>query len=85
MVSLKNVCKECIAKRKIINVLIDFFSMQLKTYEDDFRRETEDKNQIKKKFESKEQENERMRRENQSHTATIRHFESEVRNTLLRA
>ena len=55
--------------------------MQLKTYEDDFRRETEKKNQIKKKFESKEQENERMRRENQSHTATIRHFESEVRNT----
>ena len=74
-----------VAKRKIINVLKDFFSLQLETYEDDFRRETEEKNQIKKKFESKEQENERMRRENQSHTATIRHFESEVRNTLLHA
>ena len=59
---------------------MDFFSLQLKTCEDDFRRETEEKSQIKTKFESKEQENERMRRENQSHTATIRHFESEVRN-----
>ena len=51
------------------------FSLQLKTYEDDFRRETEEKSQIKTKFESKEQENERIRRENQSHTATIRHFD----------
>ena len=68
----------------VLNSIFRFF-FQLKTYEDDFRRETEEKNQIKKKFESKEQENERMRRENQSHTATIRHFESEVRNALLRA
>ena len=55
--------------------------MQLKSFEDDFLREREEKNQIKKKFESKEQENERMRRENQSHSATVRHFEGEVWNT----
>ena len=55
--------------------------MQLKSYEDDFLRESEEKNQIKKKFESKGQENERMRRENQSHSATVRHFESEIWNT----
>jgi hypothetical protein len=55
--------------------------LQLKTYEDDFRRENEEKAGIQKRMETAQQESERLRRENQSHMATIRHFESEVRNT----
>jgi hypothetical protein len=64
-----------------INILAYFFSLQLKTYEDDFRRENEEKAGIQKRMETAQQESERLRRENQSHMATIRHFESEVRNT----
>jgi hypothetical protein len=56
--------------------------LQLKTYEDDFRRENEEKAGFQKIMETAQQENERLRRENQSHMATIRHFESEVRSTL---
>ena len=37
---------------------------------------------FQKRMETAQQENERLRHENQSHMATISHFESEVRNTL---
>jgi hypothetical protein len=58
-----------------------FISLQLKTHENDFRRGNEEKAGIQKRVETAQQESERLRRENQSHMARIRHFESEVRNT----
>jgi hypothetical protein len=66
---------------KNFNILACFFSSQFTTYEDDLRRENEEKADIQKRMETAQQESERLRRENQSHMATIRHFESEVRNT----
>ena len=58
---------------------------QLKTYEADFNSENQEKEKIQKRLNESGQESERLRRENQSHMATIRHFESEVRNTLFAA
>lgn len=57
---------------------ISFF-LQLKTYEDDFKRENEEKASIQKRLETAKLENERLKRENQSNMATLRHFEAEVR------
>ncbi|XP_028404966.1 golgin subfamily A member 6-like protein 22 [Dendronephthya gigantea] len=50
----------------------------LKTYESDFRSENEEKEKILKQLNESKQECERLRRENQSHMATVRHFESEI-------
>ena len=63
------------------HALTYIFSSQLNTHESDFRREHEEKIQFQKRVESSQQESERLKRENQSHMATIRHFESEVRDT----
>ena len=52
--------------------------LQLKSYEDDFRRESEEKAKFQQMVDKTRQESERAKRENQSHMATIRHLEDEV-------
>ena len=52
--------------------------LQLKSYEDDFRRESEEKAKFQQMVDKLRQEGERAKRENQSHMATIRHLEDEV-------
>ena len=48
---------------------MDFFSLQLDSYKEDFRDERDEKNAIKIRFESQ--------------SAELRHLENKVRNTLL--
>ena len=64
----------------MVNVLSNFYFvlLQLKSYEDDFHRENEEKAKFQQMIDKSRQESERAKRENQSHMATIRHLEDEV-------
>ena len=63
------------------HALTYIFSSQLNAHESDFHREHEEKLQFQNTVESLQQESKRLKLENQSHMATIRRFESDVRNT----
>ena len=58
---------------------MDIFSLQLKSYEDDLRREGEEKNAIKKKLDLKVRENQEYM---QSQLTTMRVLKNEVRRSL---
>ena len=58
---------------------MDIFSLQLKSYEDDFRHESEEKKAFKKKLDLKEQE---IQTYMQSHLTTMRVLKNEVRGSL---
>ncbi|CAB4021050.1 Hypothetical predicted protein [Paramuricea clavata] len=76
--SFKRACENLRAQVAEKEAMMVMMRDSLKTYEDDFRRENEEKAGIQKRMETAQQESERLRRENQSHMATIRHFESEI-------
>ncbi|XP_028404216.1 golgin subfamily A member 6-like protein 22 [Dendronephthya gigantea] len=60
--------------------IVDMMRGIQRKYKADFKSENEEKEKIQKQLDELKQECERLRRENQSHMATVRHFENEVRN-----
>ncbi|XP_028404217.1 golgin subfamily A member 6-like protein 22 [Dendronephthya gigantea] len=67
-------CAQVSAKEDTMAAMKD----RLKTCEADFKNEHEEKEKIQRQLNESNQESERLRRENQSHMATVRHFKSEI-------